>query len=390
MLKGSRVKRAAHRLKLSIAGVAIAASVVGVGGVVVVGTAIAASQTMVTTGNVNVRSGPGNTYAVLTSLAPGTKVVATGDPVKGPSSVGSTWTPVTVNGVKGYMASIYLAPVAGDSTGETTTNTAGNAVTNARVNVRTGPSLDATIVTTLDSGTALKTTGLTSGDWTQIVYDGEKRWMFSDFLTIDPSSSTPGSQTKGSVRTTANVNLRADGNINAPIMTVVPGYSIVDVTGQANDAYTQIVYKGQTGWVSNMYIKPVTVTPLSNITTLSAAQQKLVSFVKSKVGLPYVWAAEGPNSYDCSGLTMAAYRTVGISLPHHAATQVTLGTAVSRDNLQPGDLIFWYSPVSHVSMYIGNGQMVHARNTRVGVVQQSVQSYIDGGAYYAGARRFLG
>ena len=102
-----------------------------------------------------------------------------------------------------------------------------------------------------------------------------------------------------------------------------------------------------------------------------------------------MWGGAGPNSFDCSGLTMAAYATVGISLPHHAADQATMGTPVTRANLQPGDLIFWYSPVGHVSIYIGNGQMIHARGTAYGVVQQTVDSYIAAGGSYTSARRFI-
>ena len=77
-------------------------------------------------------------------------------------------------------------------------------------------------------------------------------------------------------------------------------------------------------------------------------------------GKPYVWAASGPGSFDCSGLTSYAYRAAGITLPHSSRMQSQMGQPVSRDQLQPGDLVFFYSPVSHVGIYIGNGQMVHA------------------------------
>ncbi|MGY1603386.1 C40 family peptidase [Geodermatophilus sp. SYSU D00815] len=92
----------------------------------------------------------------------------------------------------------------------------------------------------------------------------------------------------------------------------------------------------------------------------SAAAQTAVSTALAQVGDPYVWGAGGPNSFDCSGLTQYAYAAAGISLPHSSSMQSRMGTPVSRSALQPGDLIFFYSPVSHVAMYIGNGQMVHA------------------------------
>jgi cell wall-associated NlpC family hydrolase len=90
------------------------------------------------------------------------------------------------------------------------------------------------------------------------------------------------------------------------------------------------------------------------------AAQIAVDTALAQQGAPYVWGGAGPDSFDCSGLTQYAYAAAGISLPHSSRTQSTLGTPVARADLQPGDLVFFYNPVSHVGMYIGNGQMVHA------------------------------
>ncbi len=87
---------------------------------------------------------------------------------------------------------------------------------------------------------------------------------------------------------------------------------------------------------------------------------RAVSFAYSALGLPYVWGATGPSAYDCSGLTRAAWRAAGVSLPRTTYTQINAGTRISRSQLQPGDLVFFYSGVSHVGLYIGNGQMIHA------------------------------
>ncbi len=93
-----------------------------------------------------------------------------------------------------------------------------------------------------------------------------------------------------------------------------------------------------------------------------------VSAALSKVGSSYVWGTSGPSTFDCSGLTSWAYRQVGISLPRSSSTQYSsVGRRVSASEIQPGDLVFYYSPVSHVGMYIGNGRIVHAANPRTGV-----------------------
>ena len=80
-------------------------------------------------------------------------------------------------------------------------------------------------------------------------------------------------------------------------------------------------------------------------------------------GKPYRWGAAGPSAFDCSGLVMWAFNQVGVSLPHSSAAQSRLGTPVAKGDLQPGDLVFFYSPVSHVGIYAGNGMVLNATQT---------------------------
>ena len=93
-----------------------------------------------------------------------------------------------------------------------------------------------------------------------------------------------------------------------------------------------------------------------------------VHFAMAQLHKAYVYGAAGPNAYDCSGLTMAAWAAAGVSLAHSAAAQAGEGTPVSASQLQPGDLVFYYQPISHVGMYIGNGQIINAENPSTGVV----------------------
>ncbi|MER6024880.1 NlpC/P60 family protein [Streptomyces sp. NPDC001851] len=97
-------------------------------------------------------------------------------------------------------------------------------------------------------------------------------------------------------------------------------------------------------------------------TAPNARAAAAVSYAYAKLGSPYVWGASGPNAFDCSGLAQAAYRSAGISLPRTTYTQINAGRRVSRSELQPGDLVFFYSGISHVGIYVGNGQMIHAPN----------------------------
>jgi cell wall-associated NlpC family hydrolase len=95
----------------------------------------------------------------------------------------------------------------------------------------------------------------------------------------------------------------------------------------------------------------------------TARAAKAVAFERAQLGKPYVWGATGPNSYDCSGLTQAAWKAAGVSIPRTTGEQVNFGTRITQDELRPGDLIFFYSDASHVGMYIGNGEMIHAPHT---------------------------
>ncbi|MFG3546807.1 NlpC/P60 family protein [Streptomyces sp. NPDC047725] len=87
-----------------------------------------------------------------------------------------------------------------------------------------------------------------------------------------------------------------------------------------------------------------------------------VAYAYQKLGSPYVWGATGPNAFDCSGLTQAAYRAAGVSLPRTTYAQIGAGRRVSRSELAPGDLVFFYSGISHVGIYVGDGMMIHAPN----------------------------
>jgi cell wall-associated NlpC family hydrolase len=85
-----------------------------------------------------------------------------------------------------------------------------------------------------------------------------------------------------------------------------------------------------------------------------------LAFAKAAIGKPYRYGAAGPNAFDCSGLVMSAFKKAGVRLPRTSAAQSRVGTPVRRDRLQPGDLLFFYTPVSHVGIYLGEGKMVHA------------------------------
>jgi len=129
-------------------------------------------------------------------------------------------------------------------------------------------------------------------------------------------------------------------------------------------------------------LSPPTVRTLPKVSVEGQGKAaEAARWAVSQVGKPYVWGAAGPNSFDCSGLMLWAYAKVGISLPHYTGSQWQLGTRISSiDQLQVGDIVFFYSDLHHNGMYIGNGKMVHAPQTGdvVRIVSLSGRPFMGG------------
>ena len=130
-----------------------------------------------------------------------------------------------------------------------------------------------------------------------------------------------------------------------------------------------------------------TATKTSQDSTRSSATgsskgAKALAYAKAQLGEPYVRNGDGPSSWDCSGLTMMAWGSVGVSLPHSSGQQFNRGQPVAKSDLQSGDLVFFYSGISHVGLYAGNGQVIHAPRPGKSV-EYIKMSYMP----YAGARR---
>jgi len=128
-------------------------------------------------------------------------------------------------------------------------------------------------------------------------------------------------------------------------------------------------------------------TPENDTVLPPPTHGNVVQYAISQLNTPYVWGGAAPGGFDCSGLVMWAYAQVGVSLPHSTYSQYTYGVAVSKDQLEPGDLVF-FDGLGHVGLYIGGGQFVEAPHTG-GVVQISNLNAGWYAATYVGARRIL-
>lgn len=189
--------------------------------------------------------------------------------------------------------------------------------------------------------------------------------------------------TMGTV-TDGPLNVRqAPGTDQAIVGKLYAGQTVT--ISKTENNWHSISANGITGWVSGDYV--------GNIKTLTAAEYKaiqesqsakaenVVALAKQQLGKPYVYGATGPNAFDCSGFVKYVYGNLGVSVPRTSKEFVNVGTAVSRQDIQPGDIIALNcngSGVSHVGIYVGNSQMIHASTGGRGVVYDNINS-----AYYS-------
>lgn len=278
------------------------------------------------------------------------------------------------------------------------------------INVRQNPNMDAPVVGTMNANDEIK--GTREGDWVRFNFHGETAYVHAGLVgnaKIEISdSNTPKTAEKkrqeeeakkpkarvGYVKTPANV--RKGPGTNYGILTTYGVNKYVE--GQESDGWVKFDYNGQTAYISAALLanqKQEVETPAPTNTQESAPQgsaASVVEFVRSQVGKAYVWGSVGPNAYDCSGLVMAAYNRIGIGLPHYSVDQYGYGYAVSMNNLQPGDLLFYTTNgtgnISHVGVYIGDGMMVHASSPSVGVIMTNIyQNWYQ--SRFIGARRLI-
>jgi cell wall-associated NlpC family hydrolase len=154
----------------------------------------------------------------------------------------------------------------------------------------------------------------------------------------------------------------------------------------AKAARAQAVLTSLQPVVRSQIVAPAYTGPMPTMPTVPASGRAAaaVAYAMAQVGKAYVYGAAGPDAFDCSGLTMRAWGAAGVGLPHSADAQQGFGARVPESQLQPGDLVFYYSPVSHVGMYIGNGLIVNAENPSTGVRIAGLHSMPYSGAVRPG------
>ena len=362
---------------------------------------------------------------VIMVASEGTKL-----PIRGAAENG--WLPVVCGGQNGYAHTDYLSVSggsgnngSGNGNGNTNGGASGGNVTvtgtgGSSLNCRTGAGTSYPVITAVREGTVLKTRGAASNGWQPVVCGGQNGWVSTEFVTsggqlgATPSPSptptpNPGQQSAFSngdhARTTSNLNLRYEPSSGAGIATYAPEGTVVLITGgHAGNGYYPVNWDGLKGFMHGDYLtktdealskrggsgNPTTPTnPGGSGST--ATGNAIVDYAMGYLGYPYVWATHGPSSFDCSGFTYWVIKNVvGKDIGTGLWTQVSAGQAVSRNSLQPGDLVFFQNTykagLSHVGIYIGDNQFIHAQNEATGVVISDLNSNYYGSRWYGAVR----
>ena len=354
------------------------------------------NEGIVTASALNVRSGPSTSYTVTTKLYKGNKVTIL--------ETSNGWMKIkTSNGTIGWVSSSYI-----EVSNTSTTQTSYKATVNATsLNVRKGAGTSYSVITKLSKGTIVDVLESSSNGWKKVKTSGGTiGWVSGSYLTTtvvnqpstDSSTSQPStdnSTQQTSYKATVNtdsLNVRTGAGTSYSIITKLSRGTVVDVLESASNGWKKIkTSNGTIGWVSGSYLANGVVEQPSTPSTNKV--QAVIDLAHKQLGKPYVWGAEGPNSFDCSGLVYYVYKNAAsITLPRTSSAQYSAGVAVSRSNLKAGDLIFSSTDgsgrVTHVAIYVGNGQMIHAPRTGKNVEKVSISnSYWT--KTYVGSRRVL-
>ena len=334
------------------------------------------------------------------------------------------WSRVDYNGETAYIKSEYLTTeepaLPEENTEEPETQqeetTRETVYATTGVNIREKASADSDIVGALIAGYSVTRTG-TEGDWSKVEFEGGTGYIKSEYLTTEkPAEVAPETQQEEeaqqqteqqeeqpqqeeqkpaeasvsevdeTVYATAGVNIRAKASSDSEKVGSLATNSSIHRTGKTDNGWSRVEFGGKTGYIKSDYLtteKPKVETTSeteasnessssnSGSSSSSSLGQQIADFACQYVGYPYVYGGNSlTNGVDCSGFTQQVYLHFGYSIPRRASIQATVGTSVSISNLQPGDLVFYgdSTGVGHVTIYIGNGQVVHASTPTKGII----------------------
>ena len=278
----------------------------------------------------------------------------------------NNWYKVSVNGIEGYVNGNYIEILNSQpGTKYTTTD---------KVNLRNAKSWSSdSVILTIDKDKTVYVLEKDS-DWAKVTYNNTVGYLPTNYIkevknedtTVKPPSTSDKVGKIGTVSVSGSLNVRTGPSTSYSIVSKLYNGDTVLILDESSDGWYKVeTMTGVIGWCGGSYIKNIKEGSLPSYgNTTEEKIQSVINVAKQQIGKPYEYGSTGPNSFDCSGLTSYAYKHgAGIILPRNSRDQATAGTYVSRNDLKPGDLVFFNtsgSGISHVGIYIGNDEMIHA------------------------------
>lgn len=274
------------------------------------------------------------------------------------------------------------------------------------VRFRSGPGTSYSIIGTYNRGTELRAVG-TSGEWTKCIINGQEGFVYTSYVSLNTASVTPdnsgdvsvegetvpvtpappvveNTQSKSGYINGNNVRFRSAPSTSSAIISELYFGNNVTITGYSGD-WTAITYNGENGFVYSSYVNEGEYKHTS--TGGTATGREIADFALQFVGYNYCWGGKDPSTgFDCSGLMYYVYSQFGYTLNRVASDQARNGVHVDPSDLQPGDLLCFYSSgsyIGHVGMYIGDNQFVHASTSTTGVIISELSGYYTSRGYEA-------
>lgn len=323
--------------------------------------------------SVNFRSAPNTSSTSYGELKNGTKVNVVG--------VSSGWYKVTYNGKTGYIHPDYITlasssagtAIAPSNTVTSTTGTAGTVKCSSSVNLRSAANTSSSILAELKNGTKITVVSTANG-WCKVTYSGKTGYIKQDYVSTTGSASNNTSASTGTaavVKCSSTVNFRSAASTSSTILGELKNGTAVTVLSTSN-GWSKVSYAGKAGYISADYLVTASsgtaISPSNTAASvsISAKRQSVLNYAAQFLGVPYVYGGSTPSGFDCSGFTSYVFKNTVGSIPRVAQAQYDATTRVSRDDLLPGDLVFFgssTSSISHVGIYVGSNQFIHAPNT---------------------------
>ena len=249
--------------------------------------------------------------------------------------------------------------------------------------VRSQANTNSAVLGSLSHGTQVEVNAVTESGWYQISYNGAAGYVSGDYLTVADAAQLPVEKEPVYARVTASaLNVRSGPGTDYEKTDKLSAGTVVEVLEESNGWY-----KIDSGYISAEYAVIVDAASA----TLGS---EIANYDLTFVGYPYVYGGSSPSGFDCSGFTSYVYAQFGISLNRSASNQLDNGTPVSMSELQPGDLVLFKKSgtgskrASHVGIYIGGNQFVHASTSTVGVIVSNMSdAYYTSG--FVGGRRLV-